>query len=143
MNWAAIFWLVLMVMFLMVEASTVTLVSIWFSAGSLVAMIASFLGAPYWLQIVLCLGVAGLLLLGLRPFVRKYIRPKVTATNIDAVIGSTGYVTAEIDNLRACGQVKLGAMEWSARSVSGEIIPEGTLVKAERIEGVKVFVSEA
>ena len=51
------------------------------------------------------------------------------------------YVTADIDNLTAAGQVKLGSMEWAARSTSGQPIPEGTLVKADRIEGVKVFVS--
>ena len=44
MNWAAIIWLVLMVVFLVAEASTVTLVSLWFAAGSLIAMIVSLLG---------------------------------------------------------------------------------------------------
>ena len=37
--------------------------------------------------------------------------------------------------------MKLGAMVWTARSSSGETIPEGTLVKVDRIEGVKVFVT--
>ena len=72
---------------------------------------------------------------------RKYVTPKVTATNVDSVVGSTGLVTASIDNVTAAGQVKLGAMEWTARSTSGASIPEGTLVKVDRIEGVKVFVS--
>lgn len=142
MNWAAIIWLVLMVFFIMVEANTVTLVSVWFAAGSLVALIASLLGAQVWLQAVLALAVAAVLLASLRPLVRKYIKPKVVATNVDAIIGSTGYVTADIDNVSAVGQVKLGSMEWSARSAGGEQIPAGTLVKVERIEGVKAFVSE-
>ena len=46
-----------------------------------------------------------------------------------------------MDNLHGQGQVKLGAMEWTARSMSGEVIPEGTLVKVDKIEGVKVFVT--
>ena len=37
MNWAAIVWLALMVVFIFMEANTVTLVSIWFAAGALVA----------------------------------------------------------------------------------------------------------
>ena len=45
MNWAAIVWLVLIVVFLMVEASTVTLVSLWFAAGALAALIAALFGA--------------------------------------------------------------------------------------------------
>jgi membrane protein implicated in regulation of membrane protease activity len=34
-------------------------------------------------------------------------------------------------------------MYWTARSTSGEKIPEGTLIRADRIEGVKVYVSPA
>lgn len=141
MYYAAIFWLALMIFFIIVEANTVTLVSIWFAAGSLVAAVAAALGAEIWLQAVLFFAVAAILLACLRPLVRKYIKPKVVATNVDAIIGSTGYVTAPIDNIAAQGQVKLGAMEWSARSTNGDVIPEKTLVKVDRIEGVKAFVS--
>ena len=141
MNWAAIIWLVLMVVFLVAEASTVTLVSLWFAAGSLAAMIISLLGGAVWLQTVSFLAVSVVLLTALRPLVRKFITPRLTATNVDSVIGSTGLVTAPIDNVSASGQVKLGAMVWTARSSSGAVISEGTLVKVYKIEGVKVFVS--
>lgn len=138
---AALFWLGLMITFLVMEASTVTLVSIWFAAGSLAATIAALFSAPIWLQVTLFLAVAGLLLVCLRPFIRKVIRPKITATNVDATVGAKGYVTAAIDNLEARGQVKLGGVEWSARSTTGEPIPEKTLVQVDKIEGVKAFVS--
>ena len=62
---------------------------------------------------------------------------------MEALVGTRGYVTSDIDNLTAVGQVKLGAMEWTARSTSGDPIPTGTKVKVDRIEGVKVFVSPA
>ena len=141
MNWAAILWLVLLIVFLVVEAVTVTLVSLWFAAGALAALLVSFFGAAIWLQVLIFLAVSAVTLAALRPVARKYIRPKITATNVDAVIGSTGLVTVAVDNVTASGQVKLGAMVWSARSTSGDPIPEGTLVRADRIEGVKVFVS--
>lgn len=143
MNWAAITWLVLMVLFCIVEASTVTMVCLWFAAGSLVAMIASLLNAPEWLQVVLFLVVSGILLAALRPLVRRFLTPKLTKTNVDSVIGSTGLVTVAVDNITAEGQVKLGSMVWTARSTSGDPIPEGTLVRVDRIEGVKVFVTPA
>ena len=144
MNWAAIVWLVLMVLFLIVEAAcAIHLVSIWFAVGSLVAMIAAWLGGPVWLQILLFVLVSGALLASLWPLVRRFINPKVTATNIDSMIGSVGLVTVAIDNVAAAGQVKLGAMEWTARSTSGETIQEGTLIRVDRIEGVKAFVSPA
>ena len=142
MNWSACFWLVLTVALLIAEASTVTLVSLWFAAGALVAMVISFFG-PIWLQCGVFLAVSVVLLTALRPLVRKYVTPKVTKTNIDSVIGSTGLVTAPIDNIAASGQVKLGGMEWTARSTTGEPIEAGTKVTVDRIEGVKVFVTPA
>lgn len=141
MNWAAITWLVLMVMFLFTETTTVNLISIWFAAGSLAALIVSLLGGPVWLQVGVCLAVSSITLTLLRPMVRKYINPKLVRTNVDSVIGSEGFVTVAIDNVAAAGQVKLGAMIWTARSTSGEAIPEGIQVKVDRIEGVKVFVT--
>ena len=141
MNWAAMIWLTLMVVFLIAEASTITLVSLWFAAGALAAMAAALLGCALWLQVTLFLTVSVLLLTALRPLVGKHITPRLTATNIDSVIGSTGLVTAPIDNVAASGQVKLGAMVWTARSTSSEPISEGTRIRVDRIEGVKVFVS--
>ena len=143
MNWAAIVWFVLMLGFLIVEAAcAVHLVSIWFAAGSLVAMLIAFLKGPMWLQVMLFIVVSCALLVLFLPLVKKFLNPARTKTNVDAIIGSQGYVTADIDNLAAVGQVKLGAMEWTARSTDGEIIPKGTLVKVDRIEGVKAFVSK-
>lgn len=143
MNGAAIVWLMLMVVFLGAEAATVGMVSLWFAAGALAALLTALAGGPAWLQTLLFIAVSAGLLLALRPLVKKYLAPKLTATNVDSVVGSIGIVTAAIDNVTAAGQVKLGAMEWTARSTSGQPIPVGTRVKADRIEGVKVFVSPA
>lgn len=143
MNTAAVVWFVLMVAFLVAEAACpIHLISIWFAAGSLVATIVSLLGGPIWLQITLFLVVSAALLAALWPFVKKFLKPSVVKTNVDAIVGSTGYVTADIDNVSATGQVKLGAMEWTARSTAGALIKTGTLVKVDRIEGVKAYVSE-
>lgn len=137
-------WLALLVVFLIVEAAcAIHLVSIWFAVGSLAAMVVSLLGGPVWLQILLFTVVSAALLVCLWPFTKKFLRPHLTKTNVDSVIGSQGYVTADIDNVRAQGQVKLNGMEWTARSTNGAPIPAGTLVKVDRIEGVKAFVSPA
>ena len=136
-----IIWLVLMVIFLIAEAATVTMVSLWFAVGALMAMVASLLGAKLWLQVALFLLVSAALLACLRDVVKKHFTPRLTKTNVDAVIGSEGYVTADIDNLSATGTVKLGAMEWTARSTEGCPIPKGTLVRVDKIEGVKAFVT--
>ena len=142
MNWDVYIWLGLMVAFLIAEAACpFHLISIWFAVGSLAALIIAMLGDVLWLQIVCFLVVSCALLAMLWPLTKKYLNPRLTATNIDSVIGSEGLVTVAVDNLTAVGQVKLGAMEWTARSTSGDPIPVGTRVKVDRIEGVKVFVT--
>ena len=139
---AKLIWIILLIGFVIVEAACpIHLVSIWFAAGSLVAAIAAALGAQLWLQVVLFVIVSAGLLAAFWPFVKRVLNAHHTATNIDSIIGSQGYVTAPIDNLAATGNMKLGAMDWTARSTNGQPIPAGTLVRVDRIEGVKVFVT--
>lgn len=109
--------------------------------GALVALLCAALGAPVWLQITLFVVVSGVLLALLWPLAKKFLNSKVTATNVDSVVGSVGRVTADIDNVEARGQVKLGGMEWTARSTSGDPISVGTEVRVDRVEGVKVYVT--
>ena len=135
-----IIWLVLLIAFVAVEAATVSVVSLWFAAGSFVALLAALLGGPVWLQIVLFVVVSAALLLALRPVVKKLFTPRLTATNVDAVLGQEGFVIEAIDNVHAVGRVKLGANEWSARSTDGQPIEAGTRIRADRVEGVKLFV---
>ena len=109
----------------------------------IILLLVALLGGPGWLQGTLFLVISAVLLALLRPLVKRYVTPRITATNVDSVIGSTGLVTTAIDNVSAVGQVKLGAMEWTARSTSGQPIPVGTRVRVDKIEGVKVYVSPA
>lgn len=141
MNWSTIVWFVLLIILVLAEASTVMVVSLWFAAGALVAMITSMLGGPLWLQILLFIAVSGTLLYTLRPVLKKFFTPKLTRTNVDAVIGEEGITMVAVDNLMAQGKVKLNGMEWSARSTSGENIPENVKVRIDRVEGVKLYVT--
>ena len=142
MELVAILWLGLLIAFVVVEAACpIHLVSIWFAAGSLAALVVYWLHGPLWLQVLVFLVVSGGLLAALWPFTKKFLNPHVTATNIDSVIGSIGVVTYAIDNIEAHGQVKLNGMEWTARSTTGEPIAEHTRVRVDKIEGVKVFVT--
>ena len=134
-------WLIMAVIFLIAEAATVTMVSLWFAGGCLAALAVALLGGSWGLQIGIALVVSAALLACLRPMAKKHFTPKLTKTNVDAIIGSQGYVTADIDNVAATGTVKLGAMEWTARSTAGTQISAGTLVKVDKIEGVKAFVT--
>lgn len=143
MNWEAIFWLAAMVIFIIAEATTVTLVSIWFAVGALGAVLIALLGGGLTLQVTVFLALAIVLLIFLRGAVRKHFAPRITRTNVDSVIGATGIVVTPVNNIAALGQVQINGVEWSARSTDGSHIGAGTLVKVDKIEGVKVFVSLA
>ncbi len=141
MGFFAYMWIGLLILFLLVEGSTVALVSLWFAFGCLAAIIAALLGAGLWVQVGLFAGVSAILLALLRPFLKKYIAPSIQKTNVDTLIGKECPVTEDIRNLLSQGQVKVGGMVWSARSTDGKDIPKGTVVKIERVEGVKLMVS--
>ena len=136
-------WLGVLVVFAIVEASTVTLVSIWFVGGSLAALIAALLGAEIWLQVALFLAVSTILLISFRPLLKKYHQPKKVQTNALANIGKMAIVTESIDNLHGLGAIKLSGLTWTARSESGKAIEAGSVVLVKRIEGVKLFVEPA
>ena len=136
-------WFGLLILFGILEAVTVSVVSIWFMAGSLAAILAALCGASLPVQIVLFLAVSVALLAYLRPLVRKYVSPKITATNADRVIGKTAVVTESIDNIAAQGAVKVGGVVWTARSSGGKPIAAGAQVQVDRIEGVKLYVTPA
>ena len=140
MHTFALLWLAAAVLFAVVEASTVALVSLWFLGGALAAMVAALLGAKLWLQIVVFVAVTAGLLACLRPFAKKFIQPKITPTNFDRILGRQVPVTEAIDNLRGTGALRIEGKEWSARSTTGESLPEGTLVRIVALEGVKVLV---
>ena len=104
MNWAAGIWFALMVIFVIVEAACpFHLVSIWFAVGALVATVISLLNGAIWLQVTAFLVISVGLLVALWPLTKKFLKPKVTATNVDAVIGSEGYVTTAVDNFKVRG----------------------------------------
>ncbi len=136
-------WIGLMVLFMIGEAMTPgVLVSIWFAGGSLVALVSALFGAPLWLQIALCLVVSLALLIATRPIAIRSINQKKQATNADRMIGQTGVVTEEIDNLKNRGQVLVGGNVWSARTATNEPAQAGAKVRVVNIEGVKAVVEE-
>ncbi len=138
-----ILWIVLAIAFLFVELETVALVCVWFVVGALTALVANLLGAAIWLQVLLFAAVSLVMLLLMRPFLRKYVEPLKTRTNVDAMIGKEAVVMETIDNLAGTGTVKLEGKLWTARSANGSRIPAGMVVSVQSVEGVKAIVTPA
>lgn len=76
-------WLVILAIFLIIEAVTVGLVTVWFAGGALLAAIASAAGADIIVQWILFLIVSLILLIFTRPLAVRYMKRGVTRTNVE------------------------------------------------------------
>ena len=134
-------WVVLMIVFLVVEGIVPGLVSIWFALGSLAALISAMLGAQIWLQALWFVVISLAALAVTRPLAKKYVNSRTQATNADMLIGQECIVKEPIDALRGTGAVTVGGKEWTARCNSAEeTLEAGAVAVVERIEGVKLIV---
>lgn len=134
------FWIVALIAFVVIEALTAQLLTIWFAVGSVAALIAEMLGAEVWLQWTVFVAVSAVVLISTRPFVKKLTKQKSQPTNADRCIGEIAVVTEKIDNIAGKGAVKVNGIEWSARTKSGETVESGNTVKVIKIDGVKLIV---
>ena len=136
-------WLCAAVLFGVVEAATAGLVSVWFAVGSVGAFFAALGGLSVTLQLVIFAAVSAASLAVTRPLVTRFGRSRHIPTNLDRVIGRTATVTEDINNDAAAGAVYVDGKTWTARSAGGEVIPAGSRVEIERMEGVKLFVKKS
>lgn len=139
-QWAWIGWLVLILVFLVIEMLTLDFTFLMLSIGGLAGLVADLAGAPIWLQVIVAAGVAAVLVLLLRPPLLRRLRrgEDPTPSNVDALIGIGGVVLASVG--AHGGQVKLANGDiWTARAESEDLEP-GTRVRVSRIDGATAVV---
>lgn len=134
-------WLALLVAFVVIEAATAQLVTIWFAVGALGALIVSLLTDSLGIQIAVFVIISLIAIAITRPLAKKITDTKTQATNADMYIGKEGIVTESINNVNATGVVKVNGSVWTARTEDDKtIIPEGAHIEVIKIEGVKLIV---
>ncbi len=135
------FWLILFVILLVVEISTLGLAAIWFAGGAFVSFWLSVADMDWTVQRLVFLLVSFVLLLTTRPIAVKYLNRNTEKTNVDGLVGRTVKVSETIDNLNETGHVLINGVEWLARAQhDGMVIPKDTRVCIVEIAGVKVIV---
>ena len=136
----AYLWFGMIVLFIVLEAVTTQLVSIWFAVGAAASVISLGLGASIVVQLAVFVVISALFLVAVRPYLKKYTKVKHEPTNSDRYVGREGIVVEKIDNGKAVGKVRVMGNVWTARSVDGNEIPEGEKVSVDSISGVKLMV---
>lgn len=143
-DWLIVLWLVVVVVFLMVELMTVTLTSIWFAAGGLIALFVAMAGGGFVLQMLAFLVGSFAMFFATKPWADKVINSKKVSTNADRAVGEEVRVLERISNLDQTGRVVVHGQDWMARTEDdNNIIEQGELVRVLRISGVKVIVERA
>ncbi len=133
-------WIVIAVIFAIIEGFTMGLTTIWFTAGGVAACIIALIGGSLLLQVTVFLAVSIILLYFTRPLAEKRLRIGHEKNNIDQMINKTGIVVETIEPYHT-GQVKLNGMIWTAVSKNDdEILLKGNIVKIVKIQGVKLIV---
>lgn len=132
-----ILWLVVIVLLVFLEVSTVNLVCVWFILSGLVSLILSFFLDSFYIEFAVFVLLGLVLMVLTRPILVKKFARKNVKTNIDRVLGMEGVVTEEITKLKV-GEVKVDGKRWSA--ISDEKCDVGTTIIVESIDGVKLVV---
>lgn len=141
---SAIIWIVLIIIFAVLEIATVGLTSIWFAGGALAALLAYAVGLGVIWQFLIFIAVSLLLLCFTRPWAIKYFKPHLTKTNYEGAIDQNVCLTETVDNIKGTGTAVLKGQEWTARAYEeGKVFEAGTIVKVKEIRGVTMYVVES
>lgn len=138
-----IFWIIVLVAAILAEAASAALVSIWFAAGAVAALIAAALGSSWIVQLILFVVFSAILLIFTRPLVKKLFPKKFIPTNSDSYAGKTAVVVEDIDSARGLGRVRFNGVDWIAVTEHEELIPKGTVVRIKEVRGAKLLVEKA
>lgn len=138
----ALVWLGVIVLSLIIEASTTDLVSCWFAPGALVAMILAVFRVHIVIQIVVCLVISITLMILAKTVFKKYFhkRPEVVDTSVSALNGRSALVEEDINNQLDTGVVKINGQLWRARMEDDtQTAPKGSHVQIVSINGTTLI----
>lgn len=118
MHMVSFFWLAAVVGFLILEAVTFSMTSLWFAVGSAAALLTCLFTQSFQVQAVVFVAVSVVCLVAFRPLADR-LRKKATPTNGDRNIGREAvaltYITAD-----TVGRARLDGVDWNARCISAQ-----------------------
>ena len=132
-------WMAVFIISLVIELATVNLVSIWFTVGSLFALMANQLKLDIAYQIIIFIILSIICILLIRPLAANYLRGNIVKTNADRAVGEHVTLLKAISE-NTWGEVKVNGVLWHARSYDNKPIEQGAKVEVLAIEGAKLVV---
>lgn len=130
-------WLAIVIILSIIEALTISVVSIWFIISGIVSLVLSLFNVSFYICFIVFVVFGVILMLTTRKSIKRFLKVKDEKTNLDRIIGKKGVVTEKISK-NHIGEVKVDGKKWSA--YSKEELDEGTLVEILKIDSVKLEV---
>ena len=139
MNPVPFLWLAAAVVFLVAEASTVIMTSIWFAAGAAAALLTCLFTDSFRAQALVFIVVSILCLLAFRPLAAK-LRQKSTPTNGDRNLGREATVLTTV-TADVPGRVRLDGVDWNAQCATpGDTLAPGSRCRITEIHSTLLIV---
>ena len=146
-DYAWVVWAAFILIFIVIEVFTLDFTFLMLAIGSVGGLIASFVGVPFWGQLIITAVLAILLIFAVRPpLLRRLHRGDDPAlSNVEALLGQRAVVAT--DFVGANGYVKLSNGEtWTARltpTTTSSRLQTGDPVVVITIDGATAVVEPA
>jgi membrane protein implicated in regulation of membrane protease activity len=128
-----IFWLVVGVVLLGVEALTVAFFGLFIALGCFAGAVVAALGADAWVQVLLAVGVALLGIVIARPPVMRAVRNRgpITLPGVQGLVGQQAVTVDVVGDEHHPGHALLAGERWLAVTDGGsELAPDMTVTVA-------------
>jgi membrane protein implicated in regulation of membrane protease activity len=137
-------WLIVAVVFFVVEIFSSTFVFLCFSLGCVISSIFAYFGVVGWVQLLAFSIVTLISFFTVRPFMIKYAyrKSEKVKTNVDALVGKRGRVTETIDLKKNTGRVFVHGDDWKAESEDGEIIQQDEQIEVKKVNSTILIVTK-
>jgi membrane protein implicated in regulation of membrane protease activity len=134
-----LFWLIIAVVFIIIEASTFNLFTVWFALAAFVTMFVSIVTDLIFVQVMVFFLVSILSIYTIRNYAVKKFKATTIKTNVNSIIGKKVKVTRQIEPFKF-GEVKVDGNYWTAKTLDDQIIKEDSIVEVVEVSGVKLIV---
>lgn len=134
-----IFWLATAVGFVILEAFTFSLVSVWFAVGAAAALFTCLVTESFRVQAVVFVAVSALCLLACKPLADRLRKPSAP-TNADRIPGREATTLTPV-SAQTTGRVRLEGTDWNARcSTPGDQLAPGDACRVLEVHSTLLVV---
>ena len=137
-----VLWLVVGILFLIVELMTTALVSIWFVPAAIITCLLSFAVKGFLWQTAIFVVLSAVFMVICRKIYNKHIKKPVDDVDQnEKLIGKTATVSEDTNGIT--GRILVGDIYWKAVSENGERIPKGETVIIKGVNGTTLAINKS